>query len=123
MFEHALEIIVLALEIAGIAAIVIGAMISLGIYARDLGADKAHPACFHSLRANLGRSILLGLEFLVAADIIKTVAFELTLENVVLLGGIVLIRTFLSFSLQVEIDGQWPWRRRASEAGAHAADG
>jgi hypothetical protein len=57
------------------------------------------------------RSILLGLEFLVAADIIRTVAVQPSLENVAVLGLIVLIRTFLSFSLEVEIDGRWPWRR------------
>jgi uncharacterized membrane protein len=58
-----------------------------------------------------GRSILLGLEFLVAADIIRTVAVQPSLQNVAVLGLIVLIRTFLSFSLEVEIDGRWPWRR------------
>ena len=58
-----------------------------------------------------GRSILLGLEFLVAADIIRTVALQPSLQNVAVLGLIVLIRTFLSFSLEVEIDGRWPWRR------------
>ena len=117
MIEHALDVIVLALEIAGIAAIVIGAVVSVAIYARDWFAKLPHDECFKALRANLGRSILLGLEFLVAADIIKTVAFELTLENVALLGGIVLIRTFLSFALQVEIEGRWPWARNGTEAG------
>ncbi|MBO6676522.1 MAG: DUF1622 domain-containing protein [Rhizobiales bacterium] len=109
MIEHALDIIVLAIEIAGIGAIVIGAVVSLGIYLRGWLGKAPHEECFKALRANLGRSILLGLEFLVAADIIKTVAFELTLENVLLLGGIVLIRTFLSFALQVEIEGRLPW--------------
>jgi uncharacterized membrane protein len=66
---------------------------------------------FRSFRENLGRAILLGLEFLVAADIIGTVAVEPTLENLYVLGLIVLIRTFLSFSLEVEIDGRWPWRK------------
>lgn len=109
MIEHALGYIVLAIEVAGIGAIVIGAVVSLGIYGRDWLGKVPHDECFKALRANLGRSILLGLEFLVAADIIKTVAFELTLENVLLLGGIVLIRTFLSFALQVEIEGKLPW--------------
>lgn len=62
-------------------------------------------------RSELGRSILLGLEFLVAADIINTVAVEPTLGSLAVLGGIVLIRTFLSFSLEVEIEGRWPWQR------------
>jgi hypothetical protein len=63
------------------------------------------------VRTVFGRSILLGLEFLVAADIIRTVAAQPSLQNVAVLGLIVLIRTFLSFSLEVEIDGRWPWRR------------
>jgi uncharacterized membrane protein len=63
------------------------------------------------LRRYFGRSILLGLEILVAADLIRTVAVDQTWENVLSLGLIVLIRTFLSFSLEVEIDGMWPWRR------------
>ena len=65
-------------------------------------------------RSGLGRSILLGLEFLVAADIINTVAVEPTIESLFVLAGIVLIRTFLSFSLQVEIDGRWPWQKGQS---------
>lgn len=117
MIEHALEIIVLTIEIVGIGAIVIGAAISLVLYAGDVMARRLHEKSFHRLRSNLGRSILLGLEFLVAADIIKTVAFELTLENVLLLGGIVLIRTFLSFALQVEIDGKLPWHRKEVQEG------
>ena len=68
-----------------------------------------------ALRSNFGRSILLGLEFLIAADIINTVAVRPTLQSVIVLGAIVLIRTFLSFSLELEIDGRWPWQRRAGE--------
>jgi uncharacterized membrane protein len=64
-------------------------------------------------RANLGRGILLGLEILIGADIIATITAPLTWESVGLLGLIVLIRTFLSFSLEAEIDGQWPWSRQA----------
>ena len=79
------------------------------------GAEQA----YRVVRTVFGRSILLGLEFLVAADIIRTVAVEPSLENVAVLGVIVLIRTFLSFSLEVEIDGTLPWRRAAaSQAGA-----
>jgi uncharacterized membrane protein len=70
-----------------------------------------------------GRSILLALEFLVAADIIRTVAVEPSLENVAVLGLIVLIRTLLSFSLEVEIDGTWPWRRAAAGRARSAPPG
>jgi len=65
---------------------------------------------YRIVRTVFGRSILLGLEFLVAADIIRTVAVQPSLQNVAVLGLIVLIRTFLSFSLEVEIDGRWPWQ-------------
>jgi uncharacterized membrane protein len=65
---------------------------------------------YESFRRQLGRSILLGLEFLVAADIIRTVAVTPTPQSVAVLAGIVLIRTFLSFSLQLEMTGAWPWQ-------------
>jgi uncharacterized membrane protein len=75
-----------------------------------LGGQGAEQS-YRIVRTVFGRSILLGLEFLVAADIIRTVAVQPSLQNVAILGLIVLIRTFLSFSLEVEIDGRWPWRR------------
>ncbi|MGI4733107.1 MAG: DUF1622 domain-containing protein [Janthinobacterium lividum] len=68
-----------------------------------------------SFLSDLGRTILLGLEFLVAADIINTAAVEPTVRSVVVLAGIVLIRTLLSFSLDVEIDGRWPWQKPSAE--------
>jgi uncharacterized membrane protein len=101
-------------EVAGIAVILAGAVVAAWLFARDLrraGAGRA----YKSLRSNLGRSILLGLELLVAADIIDTVAIEPTLESLAVLAGIVLIRTFLSFSLEVEIEGRWPWQARANK--------
>jgi uncharacterized membrane protein len=97
------------LELAGLASIVIGAATATWLWAGRLrsGADDAF-ACY---RSNLGRSILLGLEFLVAADIVNTVAIDPTLDSLIVLAGIVLIRTFLSFSLEVELEGRWPWQR------------
>ncbi|HEX8374326.1 MAG TPA: DUF1622 domain-containing protein, partial [Geminicoccaceae bacterium] len=73
---------------------------------------------YRGYRANLGRGILLGLELLVAADIIGTVAATPTLQNLAVLGLIVLIRTFLSFSLEVEIEGRWPWQAARAEGAA-----
>lgn len=89
---------------------------ALAIYGRKLivGADRE--AAFHALRSNLGRAILLGLELLVAADIINTVAVEPTVQSVLVLAGIVIIRTFLSFSLEIEIEGKLPWRRAETPA-------
>lgn len=109
---QAIHWIVLAMEITGMAIIVIGAVAALFAYFRHLaGSSDSRDRAVGDLRSDLGRAILLGLEFLVAADIINTIAIEPTLESVAVLGGIVLIRTFLSFSLEVEIEGRWPWRR------------
>lgn len=106
------------IEIVGILAIVVGIIIATATFLRrKLRGDSA--GSFHTFRASLGRSILLGLEFLVAADIINTVAIEPTLQSVAVLGGIVLIRTFLSFALEVEIEGRWPWQKsRAANGGS-----
>ena len=84
-------------------------MIATAVFVRQwkAGFDEA----YRSYRKHLGRAILLGLEFLVAADIIGTVAVEPTFTNIGVLAGIVLIRTFLSFALELEIEGRWPWQR------------
>ena len=88
-----------------------------GVFAIEDGdlTPKPNPATF---RRMLGRAILTGLELLVAADIIRTVAIDPTLESVAILGLIVIIRTFLSFSLEVEIYGRLPWQKRAPKAGS-----
>lgn len=103
-------------EIVGIAIIVVGAVAALLIFLKGLAGQDREQAV-GEFRSSLGRSILLGLEFLVAADIINTVAIEPTLDSLAVLAGIVLIRTFLSFSLEVEIEGRWPWQRRPGAEG------
>ncbi|MDQ4088552.1 MAG: DUF1622 domain-containing protein [Pseudomonadota bacterium] len=115
---EAIHLVTRGVEVAGVGVILAGALVSAGIYARTLLRGEAGAAYRH-LRSNLGRSILLGLELLVAADIINTVAVEPTLESLAVLAGIVLIRTFLSFALEVEIEGRWPWqgRRRPTRGG------
>jgi uncharacterized membrane protein len=82
-------------------------------------------ANYREYRANLGRGILIGLEILIAADILKSVVVDPTLQGIAVLGGIVAIRTFLSISLDVEINGHWPWEttRLAQEAGTQAQSG
>ena len=107
-FQSVVEVIGKVIDAAGVAAIVIGA-IAATVFAID-GIFKRKGGVYQSFRRFLGRSILLGLELLVAADIIRTVAITPTLESVAVLGGIVLIRTFLSFSLEVEMTGRWPWQ-------------
>jgi len=98
-------------ELTGIAIIAGGAAATLLIFLYRLARRENTDTTVASFRSNLGRAILLGLEFLVAADIINTVAVTPTLLSVAVLAGIVLIRTFLSFSLEVEIEGRWPWQR------------
>jgi uncharacterized membrane protein len=100
-----------AIDGIGVAVIAGGALLALfmtvGKFRREDG------GAYDFFRRRLGRAILLGLEFLVAADIIRTVAVTPTAESVAVLGGIVLIRTFLSFSLQLEMTGAWPWQQRS----------
>ncbi len=104
-----------AVEIVGTTIIVVGAFGTLAAFLIGLVKGAANRATLVAdFRSGLGRSILLGLEFLVAADIINTVAVEPTIESLLVLAGIVLIRTFLSFSLEVEIDGRWPWQKGRS---------
>jgi uncharacterized membrane protein len=96
-------------EAIGIAIIVAFALYTLVYGAWRLVAREQGQQLFKNVRHRLGRGILLGLEFLVAADIIHTVAVELTFETVGVLALVVLVRTFLSFTLEVEITGHWPW--------------
>ncbi|WP_265570849.1 DUF1622 domain-containing protein [Sphingomicrobium nitratireducens] len=115
MIEEALVLVARVIELLGVAAIVVGIPLSTWYVLRDLNAGKPRKAAFETYRANLGRGILLGLELLVGADIIATITAPLTWESVGLLGLLVLIRTFLSFSLETEIEGVPPWRRRKEE--------
>ncbi|KRE09966.1 hypothetical protein ASE63_04085 [Bosea sp. Root381] len=112
-----LEPVALCLEVFGIAVIVAGVVVASVTYLRDCYANSAELA-YIRYRANLGRGILLGLEILIGADIIATIISPLTWGSVGLLGLVVLIRTFLSFSLEAEIDGEWPWQRKSRQSRA-----
>lgn len=114
-FQETVETVGKAVDVAGVAAIVIGAIIATVIAAGALLRSNTEGDIYHRYRRWLGRSILLGLELLVAADIIRTVAVTPTFESVGVLGLIVLIRTFLSFSLELEITGRWPWQKDQDE--------
>jgi uncharacterized membrane protein len=109
--EEAMDAIARGVEVLGIVTLVLGLAAALVRAGLALVGGQGANEGYRIVRTVFGRSILLGLEFLVAADIIRTVAVQPSLENVAVLGLIVLIRTFLSFSLEVEIDGRWPWRR------------
>ncbi len=102
-----------SVEVVGVLIIVAGVARALATQAMRAIRSSAD-ADFASLRRSIGRSILLGLEVLVAGDIIRTVALEPTFESVGVLATIVVIRTFLSFSLEVELTGSWPWNGAAT---------
>ena len=109
-FTDTLELVVKGFEVLGVGILVVGAVLSVGSWVLDLR-QKDRRLAYERLRANLGRTILLGLEVLIVADIVLTVAIDRTLASAATLGLIVLVRTFLSFSLEVELDGVVPWRR------------
>jgi uncharacterized membrane protein len=102
-------------EVAGVCVLLAGALLASAAFLRDW-LRRGLGEAYHVYRANLGRAILLGLELLIIADIIRTVTMEPTLTNLAILAGIVLVRTFLSVALEVEIGGTWPWRRHPSSA-------
>jgi uncharacterized membrane protein len=108
-FEQAMDDIARGVEILGVATVLVGLAAALVSGALGLLGGAGAGSVYRTIRAVFARSILLGLEFLVAADIIRTVAVQPSLENVAVLGLIIFIRTFLSFSLEVELDGRWPW--------------
>ncbi|MBX7073865.1 MAG: DUF1622 domain-containing protein [Pirellulales bacterium] len=107
-FRQLMESLGIGIDAVGVLVVVIGALVAT---LRFLAASFQAQESYRRYRQDLGRAILLGLEFLVAGDIIRTVVVDPTMENVTVLGMIVLIRTFLSTSLQLEIDGRWPWQR------------
>ncbi len=98
------------LELMGIAVIILFAVHSTAYALYLFATDRKRKNLFQTYRLQLARGILLGLEFLVAADIIKTVAIEFTFTSVGVLAGIVLIRTFLSLAIEMELTGRWPWQ-------------
>ena len=114
--QEGMESIGLVIEVVGVLIVVGGAAIAMAPYLAKLVTARAGSRDFEIARENLGRAILLGLEFLIAADLIDTVALDPTFESIAVLGFIVLVRTFLSISLETEIEGHWPWQRAKVEA-------
>ncbi len=112
MLSQALHWTTRTIEVFGILAIVVGLVAATVRFLKTRTQPGRRESAYRDYRSGVGRSILLGLELLVAADIINTVAIEPTLESLAVLAGIVVIRTFLSFSLEVEIEGRWPWQKR-----------
>jgi uncharacterized membrane protein len=106
-----MELLGIGVDAVGVLIIVVGASFSTVHYLIRFARKQTD--AYQSYRHALGRAILLGLEFLIAGDIIRTVAIEPTLYSVLVLAVIVLVRTFLSFTLELELHGHWPWARRA----------
>jgi uncharacterized membrane protein len=112
-FSEAMERVAQAFEVMGALVLLVGLFVSLALGIRTYRRTTDGSLAYRALRESFGGVILLGLEVLVAADLVRTVAVETTLESVAVLGAIVLIRTVLSFSLETEIEGVAPWRRAA----------
>jgi len=109
------------LELVGVGIIIAGIGLAACLFVHSGLSTGSWLVAYQNCRSNLGRGILLGLELLVGADIISTITAPLTFQSVALLGGVILIRTFLSFSLETEIEGCWPWQRagRKRDCGEH----
>jgi uncharacterized membrane protein len=114
--DHAIRMVGSGIEIFGVLIIVMG--IAWSTYLRLRRPMPAENTEAYKIR--IGRSLLLGLEVLVAADIVKTIAHELSFISLSLLAGLVLVRTFLSWTLVLEIDGRWPWQREPSPMSSRA---
>ena len=109
------------LDLAGVVIIAVGVAIASVVFLYRCWQTRQGVEVYRPYRQAVGRSILLGLEFLVAGDIIRTVAVSPSFQSVGVLAAIVLVRTFLSFTLEVELEGRWPWqmkRTRPAQAGA-----
>lgn len=108
-FTEVISLAGYAIEAVGVLVIVFGSCMSSAVFMRTYRKFPAGVA-YRTYRRQLGRSIILGLEFLIAGDIVRTVVVADTLENVAILGLIILIRSFLSLTLHLEVEGRWPWQ-------------
>ena len=111
-FHRIIELVGSAVDAVGVLILLVGAFYATICFLFRKQASDDTP--YRTYRRNMGKAILLGLEFLVAADIIRTVVVAPTIENVIALGLVVIVRTFLSFSLEVELEGRWPWQPTTS---------
>ena len=110
-YDNAISDVVRVVEAVGAGIMVVGGFGAFVIFLARAAQPERRAGSYKDLRRNLGRSILLGVEVLIIADIVRTIIVDQTFESVVVLVGIVTIRIVLSFSLEVEMDGVWPWNR------------
>ena len=113
-FTEIISIAGYAIEAVGVLVIVVGSCISSLVFVRSFR-NLPEGIAYKMFRRQLGRSIILGLEFLIAGDIVRTVVVADTLENVAILGLIILIRSFLSVTLHLEVEGRWPWQTESHD--------
>jgi uncharacterized membrane protein len=119
-FKDWVDVVGKCIDGAGVVIVVVGLVIASAIFLSRAFRSRQLDQDYRAYRQGLGRAILLGLEFLVAADIIRTVAVSPSFRGAGVLAVIVAIRTFLSMALQVEIDGRWPWQPRPAPDAAPA---
>ena len=113
-FEDVMENVVRGFEVAGVGVLAAGSILAFVVFAVDL-VRRPFDEAYEGVRQGVGRAILLGLEILIIADIVQTITIDPTLESVITLGVLVLVRTFLSFSLEIELEGVVPWRRGSAK--------
>lgn len=111
VFEEVVSVWVQVIEIVGALIMIVGGAFAFAVAAPMMRRPESRSGAYERLRRNVGRAILLGLEVLIVADIIRTILVDQTPQSVAVLAGIVAIRIALSFSLEVEIDGVWPWAK------------
>jgi uncharacterized membrane protein len=114
-YEELMQRVVQGFEIIGVVTLAVGSVVALVRYLIALSLGQRDGA-FQTARRGVGRAILLGLEIMIIADIVRTITIATTIESAITLGIIVLVRTFLSFSLEIELEGVVPWRRGSSPA-------
>ncbi|MDQ6915727.1 MAG: DUF1622 domain-containing protein [Actinomycetota bacterium] len=119
-FKDWVDVVGKCIDGAGVVIVVVGLAIASAIFLSRAFRSRELDQDYRAYRQGLGRAILLGLEFLVAADIIRTVAVSPSFRGAGVLAVIVVIRTFLSMALQVEIDGRWPWQPRPAADASRA---
>jgi uncharacterized membrane protein len=118
-FEDVMENVVRGFETAGVSVLVLGSLLAFGRFA--VVVFRGPPVrAYEGVRQDVGRAILLGLEILIIADIVRTITVDSTIESAITLGIVVLVRTFLSFSLEIELEGVVPWRRNSRKPDARA---
>jgi uncharacterized membrane protein len=117
-----IKVAALVIEILAVAIITAATLYAVGRFLLRRAARDEKGSAYHDLKFTVGRSLLIGLEVLVAADVVRTVALEATMQSMAVLGLLVLIRTFLGWTLIVEVEGRWPWQSRAAAPAAVATE-